>query len=315
MKKSCLSTALSLLLFLSSANSGVLARASGKVMSTTEIVPFCQKIKNLFEKKYEPVLLKVANPGNAKPIALKEPISQQIDDMSNLVENAKTTECIAFSSYALRLLEEDKIVSGVVLLDKFGDPKNGHSVVVYKREVEIQGKKMEKWFVCDLSSAFLFWTRSKIMSPSESKNRTLGGIGLKDPKNALKSMADFLSIPLLYYFDGMGASEVYDAPKVLDCDSDKFYIVPLNTLISVSLFPNRPIKSFPIEIINVGTVSPINSVRVETSDYDKKILKFFDDIEFKHEERAVNEELLKLGVNSNDLFEKFLNFMNKSGNK
>lgn len=288
MKKSCLPTALSLLLFLSSANSGVLARAGGKTMSTAEIVPFCQKIRNLFEKKYEPVLLKVANPENAKPIALKEPISQHIDDMSNLVENAKTNECIAFSSYALRLLEKDSIVSGIVLLNKFGDPKNGHSVVVYKREVEIQGKKMEKWFVGDLSSAFLFWTRSKIMNSSEAKNRTLCVIGLKDPKNALKSMEDFLSIPLMYYFDEMGASKIYDAPKVLNCDLKEFSIIPLFWFIESS--------SDPINI----------------SDYDRKISDFFRKLEFKHEERVVNAELLKKGINLDDLFKVF---SNKFGNK
>ena len=311
MKKSYFSTALSLLLFLSSANSDVFARPGGKTMSTAEIVPFCRKIRCLFEEKYEPVLSKVANPENAKSIPLKEPIKKHVDDMSDMVKNGKTAECIALSSYALRLLEEDNIVSGVVLLDKFDDPENGRSVVVYKREVEIQGKKVEKWFVCDLSSAFLFWARSKIMDSSEAKNSTLRGIGLKDPKNALKSMADFLSIPLLYYFDGMGASKIYDAPKVLDCDRDILYIVPLTTLISVSLFPNRH-SPFPIEIINVGTVPPINSVTIETSDYDKKILKFFDDLEFEHKERVVNEELIKKGINIKDMFKKLFN---KSENK
>ena len=297
MKKSYLSTAFSLLLFLSSANSGVLARSNGRSMSTDKIVPFCQEIKNLFAEKYEPVLSKVANPENAKPIPLKEPIKKHVDDMSDMVKNAKTAECIALSSYALRLLEQDNVVSGVVLLDKFGDPKNGHSVVVYKRKVEIEGKKVEKWFVCDLSSAFLFWARSKIMNSSEAKNVTLDGIGLKDPKNALKSMADFLSIPLLYYFNDMGASKIYDAPKVLDCDRDILYIVPLPTFIRASFVPL------------------VNSVSVKISDYDKKILKFFDDIEFKHEKRVVKEELLKKEIDPNDAFGKFLNFLSKSGKK
>lgn len=285
MKKSFLSTTFSLLLFLSSANYGVLARMGGATMSTTEIVPFCQEIKNLFEKNYEPVLLKVANPENAVPIPLKEPINKLVDNMSNMVKNAKTTESIAFSSYVLRLLERDKIVSGVVLLSKFGDPKHGHSVVVYRREVEIQGKKMEKWVVCDLSSAFLFWTRSKIMSPSEAKNRTLDGIGLKDPKNALKSMEDFLSIPLMYYFDGMGASKIYDAPKVLNCDLKEFSIIPLFGFIEVSL--------------------------TKISDYDIKISDFFRKLEFKHKERVVNEELLRMGINPSDAFNMFLNEFGK----
>ena len=304
MKKSCLSTALSLLLFLSSANSGVLARPGGISMSTNKIVPFCKKITDLFEKKYVPTGLETLSPKNAKPIPLKEPIKKHVDNMSDMVKNAETAECIALSSYILRLLEEDNIVSGLVLLSKFGDPENGYSVVVYKREVEIEGKKVEKWFVCDLSSAFLFWARSKIMEPSEAKNSTLRGIGLKDPKNALKSMADFLSIPLLYYFDGMGASKIYDAPKVLDCDSDKFYIDPLNTLISVSLFPNGH-SPFPIEIL-------INAISKKLSDYEKKILKFFDDLEFEHKERVVKEELSKEGINIQDMFKKLFN---KSENK
>ncbi len=288
MKKSCLSTALSLFLFLSSANAGVLARMCGVTMSTTEIVPFCQEIKNLFEKNYEPVLSKVANPENAKPIPLKEPINKLVDNMSGMVKNAKTTECIAFSSYVLRLLERDKIVSGVVLLDKFGDQKNGHSVVVYKREVEIQGKKMEKWVVCDLSSAFLFWTRSKIMSSFEAKNRTLDGIDLKDPKNALKSMEDFLSIPLMYYFDGMGASKIYDAPKVLNCDLKEFSINSLSFFIGAN-------------------TNPKSDYGIKISDYDRKISDFFRKLEFKHEERVVNEELRKKGISLKDAFETFLN--------
>ena len=258
MKKSFLSATFSLLLFLSSANYGVLARMGGLTMSTTGIVPFCQEIKNLFEKNYKPVLSEVANPKNAKPIPLKEPINKLVDNMPNMVKNAKTTESIAFSSYVLRLLERNKIVSGVMLLSKFGDPKNGHSVVVYRSEVEIQGKKMRKWVVCDSQSAFWFWVRSKIMSPSEAKNRTLDGIGLRDPKNALESMEDFLSIPLVYYFDEMGASKIYDAPKVLDCDLKEFSIIPLLWFIEVSFDP-----------INI-------------SDYDRKILDFFHKLEFKH---------------------------------
>ena len=117
---------------------------------------------------------------------------------------------------------------------------------------------MRKWVVCDSQSAFWFWVRSKIMSPSEAKNRTLDGIGLRDPKNALESMEDFLSIPLVYYFDEMGASKIYDAPKVLDCDLKEFSIIPLLWFIEVSFDP-----------INI-------------SDYDRKILDFFHKLEFKH---------------------------------
>ena len=279
MKKSCLSTALSLFLFLSSANSGVLARSGGRTMSTTEIVTFCDEIKNLFEKNYGPEPLKIANVANydiTNPIPFKKPINKLVDNMSDVVKNAKTMGCISFSSYVLRLLERDEIVSGVVLLDKFGDLKNGHSVVVYRREVEVQGKKMEKWFVCDLSSALLFWVRSKIMSLSEAKNRTLNGIGLKDPKNALKSMVDFLSIPLLYYFKDMDASKVYDAPKVLDCDSDKFSIIPLFQFIN----PNP---------------DPLMFENFDPKGYDGKISGFFYDMEFEHRIRVLNKELGKKG--------------------
>ena len=252
MKKSCLSTALSLFLFLSSANSGVLARSGGRTMSTTEIVTFCDEIKNLFEKNYGPEPLKIANVANydiTNPIPFKKPINKLVDNMSDVVKNAKTMGCISFSSYVLRLLERDEIVSGVVLLDKFGDLKNGHSVVVYRREVEVQGKKMEEWFVCDLSLAFLFWAGSKFMSSSEAKNKTLDGIGLKDPKNALKSMEDFLSIPLMYYFDEMGASKIYYTPQVLDCDCSDFLVTGLNNFLR-------------------------NNTK-EISDYDEKILSFF----------------------------------------
>ena len=125
------------------------------------------------------------------------------------------------------------------------------------------------------------------MSPSEAKNRTLDGIGLKDPKNALKSMEDFLSIPLMYYFDGMGASKIYDAPKVLNCDPKEFSINSLSLFIEAS-------------------------TDLKISDYDIKISDFLRKLEFKHKKRVVNEELLNMGINPSDAFNMFLN---KFGNK
>ena len=287
MKKSYLSTALSLLLFLSSANSGVFARSGGISMSTDKIVPFCQEIKNLFAEKYEPVLSKVANPGNVKPIPLKEPIKKLVDDMSKMVKNAETILCTAFASYILRLLEKDQVTSGLLLLDALGNSKDGHSVVVYKREVEIQGKKVEKWFVCDLSMAFSFWHGTRVTNDKcKSKKEVMKRSDLNDPRDVLNSMEDFLSIPLLYYFDNMGASKIYYTPQVLDCDHDDFRITGLNNFLKFNSKKN--------------------------SNYDKKILSFFDEMHVKYTEKAMCEEARKMGMSMEDfinqLTSEFLKF-------
>ena len=288
MKKSYLSTAFSLLLFLSSANSGVLARSNGRSMSTDEIVPFCRKIRCLFEKKYEPVLSKVANPENVKPIPLKEPIKKLVDDMSDMAKNAETVLCTTFASYILRLLEKDQVTSGLLLLDALDNSKDGHSVVVYKREVEIQGEKVEKWFVCDLSMAFLFWHGTKVTNDKcKSKKEVMKRSDLNDPRDVLNSMEDFLSIPLLYYFNDMGASKIYYTPQVLDCDHDDFRITGLNNFLKFNSKKN--------------------------SDYDKKILSFFDEMHVKYTEKAMCEEARKMGMSMEDFINQLTSEFLKSG--
>lgn len=291
MKKSFLSTTFSLLLFLSSANAAVLARSGGKTMSTTEIVPFCKEIEKLFNDRYVLVLDKFANPENIEIPSLEPPINKLVDNMSGMVKNAKTIVCTAFSSYALRLLEKDQITSGLLLLDSLDNQKDGHSVVVYKREVEIKGKKIEKWFICDLSTAFSFWYETKItVDKCKSKEEVMRNIGLKDPKNVLNSMADFLSIPLLYYFSDMGASKIYYTPQVLDCDCSDFLVTGLNNFLR-------------------------NNTK-EISDYNEKILSFFDKLQFECTQKAMCEEARRMGMSTENFIGQLLSdYLDKSGNK